>query len=87
MSSWIKKQIEFLISSISQIIQGFILFSLTFSGLACALVLRHLKYNGTVITGVGLIVEGIALILCYFIFKHYLKSEEVKPLDSEKKLK
>jgi len=84
--SWFKNQIQFLIDSLWQIIQGFVLFSLAFSGLGCALLLRHLGYNGTVISGVGIIVEGIALILCYFIFKSYLKTEEVKAPEPKKKL-
>ena len=84
--SWIKKQIQFLIDSLWQIIQGFILFSLAFSGLGCALLLRHFGYNGTVISGIGVLIEGIALILCYFIFKRYLKTEEVKTSEPKKKL-
>ena len=83
--SWIKKQIQYLIDSLWQIIQGFILFSLAFSGLGCALLLRDLGYNGIVISGVSIIVEGFALILCYFLFKGYLKIEEIKVPESKKK--
>lgn len=84
--SWFKKQIQYLIDSLWQMIQGFILFSLAFSGLGCALLLRHLGYNGIVISGISIIVEGIALILCYFLFKGYLKIEEIKVPKSKKKL-
>ena len=84
--SWIKKQIQYLIESIWQMIQGFILFSLAFSGLGCALLLRHVGYNGIVISGVSIIFEGIALVLCYFLIKGYLKTEEIKVPESKKKL-
>lgn len=84
--SWFKKQIQYLIDSLWQLIQGFILFSLAFSGLGCALLLRHLGYNGTVISGVSIIAEGIALVLCYFLFKGYLKIEEVKAPEPKRKL-
>ena len=72
----IKSQIEYLIDSASQIFKGFILFLLSFSGLLCALLLRHYDYNGSIIAGVGVLVEIIAMILCYLIFKGYLKKEE-----------
>jgi hypothetical protein len=80
----IKSQIEYLIDSASQIIQGFILFLLTFSGLLCALLLRHYDYNGYIIAGVGVLVEIVAMSLCYLIFKSYLKKEE-EPEPPEKK--
>jgi len=81
----IKRQINYLISSIFQIIQGALLFALVFSGLVCALFLRHFGYNGLVITAGGILVELISLIICYFIFKSYLKTEEVKPVESKSK--
>ncbi len=84
--SWFKKQIQYLIDSLWQMIQGLILFFLAFSGLGCALLLRHLGYNGIVISGISIIVEGIALILCYFLFKRYLQIEEIKVPESKKKL-
>ena len=74
--SKIRAYLQYLLDSISQIIKGFILFILSFSGLLCALVLRHLDYNGSIIAGVGVLVEAIAIILCYLIFKTYLKTEE-----------
>ena len=84
-TSWIKKQIQYLISSIRQIIQGLFFFSLTFSGLGCALLLRNRGYNGAVITIVGVLVEAFGLILCYFLFKGYLQTEEVEVPHPKKK--
>lgn len=83
--SWIKKQILFLIESVWEIIQGLILFGLLISGLGCALLLRALGYNGTVISGIGILIEGVALVLCYFIFKGYLKTEEEQISEPKKK--
>lgn len=80
----IKRQIEYLIESLSQIIKGFILFLLSFSGLLCALLLRHLDYNGSIIAGIGVLVEIIAMILLYLIFKGYLR-KEVESEPTEKK--
>ncbi len=81
-----KKQLEYLKDSLSQIILGLVLFSLSFSGLAIALLLRQLKYNGTVIAGIGILTEIIALLLCYVIFRGYLKKdEEIKPSEQPKK--
>ena len=80
----IKSQIEYLIDSASQIFKGFILFLLSFSGLLCALLLRHYDYNGSIIAGIGVLVEIIAMILCYLIFKDYLKKEE-EPEPTKKK--
>ncbi len=81
----IKRQINYLITSIFQIIQGALLFALVFSGLVCALLLRHFGYNGLVITAGGILVELIGLIICYYIFRSYLKTEEVKPVESKSK--
>jgi len=84
-SSWFKKQILFLVSSIWQIIQALVLFSLAFSGLGCALLLRHLEYNGAIIAGVGVLVEIFAILLCYLIFKKFLKAEEPTLPEMKKK--
>lgn len=75
--SWIKREL-------GSLIRGFILFFLAFSGLGCALSLRFLKYNGAIIAIGGIIVEGIAMILCYIIFKGYLKSGEDTKISDEK---
>ena len=74
--SWFKKQLGYLIDSLSRIILGLILFSLSFSGLGIALLLRHLGFSGTIIASFGVLTESIAMLLCYFIFKNYLKIEE-----------
>jgi hypothetical protein len=77
--SWIKKEIEYLIKSLPDIIRGFVFFILAFSGLICALLLRHLGFNGTIIASVSISVELFSLILCYFIFKGYFEpAEELK---------
>ena len=84
--SKIRSYLQYLLDSIFQIISGFILFILSFSGLLCALLLRHLNYNGSIIAGVGVLVEAIAIILCYLIFKTYLKTEEeTKPVPQKEK--
>jgi hypothetical protein len=81
-----KKQLEYLKDSLSQIILGLVLFSLSFSGLGIALLLRQWKYSGTVIASFGILTELVALLLCYFIFKGYLKKdEEIKPSEHPKK--
>ena len=74
--SWIKKEIIYIKDSFIEILKGIILVALISSGLVFALLLRYLGYNGTIITFFGLISEFIALILCYFLFRRYLKSEE-----------
>ena len=84
-TSWIKKQIQFLISSIWQIIQGGVLFLLVFSGYGIALLLRIRGYNGYIISLVGICVEVIALVFCYFLFKSYLKTEDLEIPQPKKK--
>lgn len=74
--SWIKKELIYIKNSFMDIIRGFIVFILASSGLAIAIFLRYLGYNGTVITLFGLLVEFISLILCYFLLKKYIKSKE-----------
>ncbi|MCK4687847.1 MAG: hypothetical protein KAT66_06940 [Candidatus Lokiarchaeota archaeon] len=74
--TWIKKELGYIKDSFLEIIKGFILFILAFSGLGFALVLRYLGYNGTIISFLGVATELIALILCYFMFKGYVKPRE-----------
>ena len=74
--SWIKKEIAYLFKSLPDIFRGLLIFILAFSGIACALLMRHLEFSGTFITTISLIIEGISLLLCYFLFKGRLKSEE-----------
>jgi len=78
--TWIKKELGYIKDSFLEIIKGFILFILAFSGLGFALVLRYLGYNGTIIAFLGVATELVALILCYFMFKGYVKPrEELEP--------
>ncbi len=74
--TWIKKELGYIKDSFLEIIKGFILFVLAFSGLGCAIILRYLGYNGTIISFLGVATELIALILCYFMFKGYVKPKE-----------
>ena len=81
-----KKQLEYLKDSLTQIILGLVLFSLSFSGLGIALLLRRWRYSGTIIASFGILTEIIALLLCYVIFRGYLKKdEEIKPSEKPKK--
>lgn len=84
--SWIKKELMYLKDSFFEIIKGFILVILTSAGLGCALFLRYLGFNGTIITLFGIITEIISLLLCYFLFRGYLKTEEkTEPSKSKKR--
>ncbi len=74
--SWIKKELIYIKDSLPEIIKGIILVALASSGIAFALLLRYLGYNGTIITFVGIVAEFISLFICYFLFRNYLKSEE-----------
>jgi hypothetical protein len=74
--SWIKKEIGYILSSLPQIIRALLLVVFASSGLACAIFLRYLGYNGTIISFASIIVEAIALVLCYFLLRGYLKTEE-----------
>lgn len=84
--SWIKKEIGYILSSLSQIIKALLLVGFASSGLGCAIFLRYLGYNGTIITFVSIIVEFIALLLCYFLIRGYLKTaEKAEPSTSKSK--
>ena len=74
--SWLKKEWGYIKDSFSQLIKGFILFVCATSGLGCAVLLRHLGYNGTIIAFTGIVVEAICLFLCYIIFQKQFKPEE-----------
>lgn len=86
--SWIKKELMYLKDSFFEIVKGIILVILASSGLGCALFLRYLGFNGTIITLFGIITEIISLLLCYFLFQGYLKTEEKsepsKPIGKQK---
>jgi len=60
---------------------------LSFSGLGCAILLRYLEYNGSIIAVLGIITEMISMIICYFIFLNYFnpKKESEKPEIKKKK--
>ncbi|NHJ24377.1 MAG: hypothetical protein EAX89_07375 [Candidatus Lokiarchaeota archaeon] len=84
--SWIKKELGYIKDSFSQIVNGVIVFLLASSGLLCAIYLRFLDLNGTIISFVGIFVEIIALVLSFFILKkHIITKEEKKEDNSNKK--
>ena len=74
--SWIKKELIYLKDSFFEIIKAFVIVILASSGFGCALFLRYQGFNGTIITFTSLVVEFVSLILCYFMFRGYMKSEE-----------
>ncbi|MFX0080172.1 MAG: hypothetical protein ACFE94_00300 [Candidatus Hodarchaeota archaeon] len=74
--TWIRKELGYIKNSFMDIIRGFIVFILASSGLWVAIFLRYLEFNGIAITFFSLIVEFIALFLCYLLLKGYLKSKE-----------
>ena len=82
--SWIKKEIVYIKNSFSQIILGLFLVILASSGLGCAIILRYLRFNGTIITFFSIIIEFISLILCYFLLRGYLKSQESSEITKPK---
>ena len=83
--SWIKKEIEYLIKSLPDIMKGFVFFLLGFSGLGCALLLRFFDFNGTFISTLSVLIEIISLLLCYYLFKGSFKvKEEIEQVPSKK---
>jgi hypothetical protein len=85
--SWFKKEIVYVKNSFIDIIKGFIFFVLASSGFGIAAVLSYLGYNGTIITFFGLIVELISLVLCFLLFRGYLKpKEDLETSKSSKKI-
>ncbi|MFX1377798.1 MAG: hypothetical protein ACFFA4_01785 [Promethearchaeota archaeon] len=82
--SWIKKEIGYIISSFSQIVKALFLVILASSGLACAIFLRYLGYNGPIISFVSIIVELISILLCYYLLRGYLKTEEKTEVSKSK---
>jgi hypothetical protein len=82
--SWIRKEFAYIKNSFMDIIRGLIIFILASSGLGIAIILRYFDYNGILITFFGLIVEFIALILCYLLLREYLKSKKDTNLSKSK---
>lgn len=76
--SGLKTGIGYIKDSFSQILKGFILFILATSGLAFAILLRELGFNGSTIASAGIILEAIGLVLSYLLLRKYvtLKEEE-----------
>lgn len=84
--SWIKKELLYLKESFSQIIQGFILFVFACSGLGVAILLRYLEFGGTIIAFIGIVIEAIAMILSYLIFRKFFKPRK-EPITEETRKK
>jgi hypothetical protein len=85
--SWIKKELGYIKDSLSQIINAIFLFFLASSGLLCALYLRLLDLNGTIISFVGILIELLALVLTYLLLKRYINIKEEKKKESSLKKK
>ncbi|MBY8982531.1 MAG: hypothetical protein KGD57_06265 [Candidatus Lokiarchaeota archaeon] len=75
-----------IIKKFKDLINSFLLFILTLSGFAMAVVLRILDFNGNLIVLISVIIEIIGILLCYLILKNYLE-EKIKPEVSSKKIK
>jgi protein-S-isoprenylcysteine O-methyltransferase Ste14 len=84
--SKIKDYIGFLISSLREIIKGFLLFIFATSGLFAAVISRSLDFNGVIISIIGIIVEVVGMVLCYFAFRSFLDEKE-KQIKKESKSK
>ena len=76
--SGLKTGLGYIKDSFSQILKGFILFIFATSGLAFAILLRELGFNGSTIASAGIILEAIGLVLSYLLLRKYvtLKEEE-----------
>jgi hypothetical protein len=74
--SGLKTGLGYIKDSLSQIIKGFILFVLATSGLAFAILLRDLGFNGNTIVSAGLILEVIGLVLSYLLLRKYVSLKE-----------
>ncbi len=84
--SWIKKELNYLKDSFSQILNGFLLFILVSSGLGCAILLNYFELNGTIIAFLSVIIQVIALILSYFLVrKYFIEKDEKHPEDIKKR--
>ena len=63
------------------------MFLLALSGLGIAILLRIYEFNGYVIATLGLLIEALAMLMCYFLFRNYLKTESEEPPAEMKKTK
>ena len=82
----IRRNLSSIIKKFKDLINSFLLFILTLSGFAMAVVLRILDFNGNLIVLISVIIEIIGILLCYLILKNYLE-EKIKPEVSSKKIK
>lgn len=83
--SYIKSQIKYLKQSLPQITMALIVFVLTISGVATAIILRYLEFDGLVILFYSVITEAIGIILLYLFLKDYLKPQEEEKLTKKMK--
>jgi multisubunit Na+/H+ antiporter MnhB subunit len=84
--SWIKKELAYLKDSLPQVFKGCLIVILATSGLGIAILLRFLDFNGSIIAFVGILIEAIAMIFCYFLVrKYFIEKEESKPEKPQKK--
>ena len=74
--SGIKTTLGYIKDSFSQILKGLILVILATSGLAFAILLRDLGFNGSTIASAGLILEVIGLVLSYLLLRKHIKLKE-----------
>lgn len=74
--SGIKTTLGYIKDSFSQILKGLILVILATSGLAFAILLKHLGFNGSIIASAGLILETIGLVLSYLLLRKHIKLKE-----------
>ena len=83
--SIIKKELNQLRISFPQIVKAFILFLFSSSGLGVALFLRFLGHNGTIIAFIAILVESLAMMLSYFMFRKYFREKEETKLEKSRK--
>jgi hypothetical protein len=82
--SWIKKEVSYIKESLNQIINAFLLFFLTSSGLGFAILLNYLNLSGSIIAFLSVMVQLIALILSYLLFRRYFSEKEDKGSEAGK---
>jgi len=85
--SWLKKELGYLKSSISQILMGMLLVGLTISGLGFAIFLRLTGFDGTIIASAGITIEVISIIISYLLLRRYIIPKEEGSKKSVQKVK